>query len=116
MMESMITSPVHARGSGRGQRRLDGTDAVMLSARAASEISGDSRSHGPHMPPGGEISEVTLGASSESRVPRVDRSIAMGALFTAYHLKVKAIAALARLKPPCGCHDSTAACDLRADA
>src|SRR5207244_5570126 len=40
-------------------------------------------------------SEVTLERDFLNRVfTRVDQSIAMGALFTAYHLKVKAIASL----------------------
>jgi len=43
----------------------------------------------------GRLAEVTLDRDFLDRVfTRVDQSIAMAALFTAYHLKVKAIAAL----------------------
>ena len=41
---------------------------------------------------------------------RIDQSIAMAALFTAFHLKVKAIAALTSpARPRCGCRGTTAA-------
>jgi pyruvate kinase len=76
---------------------LDGTDAVMLSAETASgrypvevieamdRICIEAEQTQP----------VTLDQDFLARVfTRVDQSIAMGALFTAYHLKVKAIAAL----------------------
>src|SRR5882762_357725 len=76
---------------------LDGTDAVMLSAETASgrypvevieamdRICREAEQTQP----------LSLDAEFLNRVfTRVDQSIAMAALFTAYHLKVKAIAAL----------------------
>ena len=76
---------------------LDGTDAVMLSAETAigkypvetveamARICLEAE----------KSSEVTLTCDFLDRVfTRIDQSIAMAALFTAYHLKVKAIAAL----------------------
>jgi pyruvate kinase len=99
MMESMILSPVPTRAevSDVANAVLDGTDAVMLSAETASgQYPIETVEAMARVCLEAERSaEVTLDQEFLNRVfTRIDQSVAMAAIWTAHHLKVKAIAAL----------------------
>ena len=99
MMESMISSPVPTRAevSDVANAVLDGTDAVMLSAESASgQYPVETIAAMNRICVEAEKSQtVALESEFLNRVfTRVDQSIAMAALFTGYHLRVKAIASL----------------------
>jgi pyruvate kinase len=99
MMESMISSPIPTRAevSDVANAVLDGTDAVMLSAETASGRYPVEVIEAMHRIciEAEQTQPLNLEQDFLNRVfTRVDQSIAMAALFTAFHMKAKAIATL----------------------
>jgi pyruvate kinase len=100
MMESMITSPVPTRAevSDVANAVMDGTDAVMLSAESAvgkhpvkAIQAMEEIIHGAERY---QISQKGIRHRVDGVVDRTEEAIAMAVMYTANHMKVRAIVAL----------------------
>ena len=99
MMESMISNPIPTRAevSDVANAVLDGTDAVMLSAESAVghyPLETVQAMHRVCLEAEKEYYSQPLNQRMAQETHRIDESIALAAIHTARHLKVKAIAAL----------------------
>ncbi len=99
MMESMITSPIPTRAevSDVANAVLDGTDAVMLSAETAAgqfPLETVQAVHRVVMEAEKEYINQYHAQITDQVFLKTDETIAAAAIYTAKHLKVKAIAAL----------------------
>jgi pyruvate kinase len=99
MMESMINSPIPTRAevSDVANAVIDGTDAVMLSAETAAgqyPIEAVQAMDRVCVEAEKEIEISPASMRTNREMGSIDESIAMAAIYTANHLKVKAIAAL----------------------